>query len=467
MGSRIFFSANDVLKGRELFVTDGTSLGTHRTADLNIGGDGSNPEGLVAYGSQVVLSATRAGEGREPWISDGTEAGTRPISDIAPGSADSNPRGFTVFKGAVYFQASTATYGSEVWVTRGTQGTTALFKDTNAGNLDGEPGDFNVVGPVMLFSAYDLSVGAELWTSDGTTPARSCSRTSTPVPGTARSRGWRESSATRRSWWPTTVSTGRSCGPTRRRPPRKTKGYAKTVAKSTDSKKKIYVKVKVTATGTVPTGKVTLKHGSTVLGHKTLSGGKAWVRVTKKLGTGTHYLRAYYSGSATAKSSKSQVFKVKVEDELRSYPVPRSATGVSTSGLGTATGSRFDPREETMPSVERTVTTDQPLTKVWEYLSDFTHHRGVGPADGHHHPDVGRRRRRDDVPQRLEAAGLRAGGRLRRHEVRRGEDLPARRRRRLDQAARHDHLRGDRHRDVGDLPRGVQPRGCREAGRRR
>lgn len=25
-----------------------------------------------------------------------------------------------------------------------------------------------------------------------------------------------------------------------------------------------------------------------------------------------------------------------------------------------------------MPSVERTVTTDQPLTKVWEYLSDFT-----------------------------------------------------------------------------------------------
>ena len=87
-GGHVFFSATDVLKGRELFVTDGTSLGTHRMADLNIGGVDSNPDDLVAYGSQVVLSATRAGEGREPWISDGTEAGTRPITDISRGTGE-------------------------------------------------------------------------------------------------------------------------------------------------------------------------------------------------------------------------------------------------------------------------------------------------------------------------------------------------------------------------------------------
>ncbi|MEU1272499.1 Ig-like domain repeat protein [Streptomyces sp. NPDC005799] len=70
------------------------------------------------------------------------------------------------------------------------------------------------------------------------------------------------------------------------------------------------VTVKVTATGTTPTGTVKIYEGSRLLGTGTLSGGKVTITLPK-LARGKHSLHATYSGSATVNAKTGPVFTIK------------------------------------------------------------------------------------------------------------------------------------------------------------
>lgn len=95
--------------------------------------------------------------------------------------------------------------------------------------------------------------------------------------------------------------------------PSSTKGYpASSYSRSAGAHKRINVTVVVRASGTTPIGRVTLKKGSTVIGYGTLSGGRKSIRITKKLGKGSHKVKAYYSGSLRARTSTSPTFTIKV-----------------------------------------------------------------------------------------------------------------------------------------------------------
>ncbi|MEV6053115.1 Ig-like domain repeat protein [Streptomyces sp. NPDC052107] len=70
------------------------------------------------------------------------------------------------------------------------------------------------------------------------------------------------------------------------------------------------VTVKVSATGTTPTGTVRIYEGSRILATGTLSGGKVTITLPK-LSRGTHTLHAFYTGSTTVNSKAGANFTIK------------------------------------------------------------------------------------------------------------------------------------------------------------
>ena len=92
------------------------------------------------------------------------------------------------------------------------------------------------------------------------------------------------------------------------------------------------VKVKVVATGTTPTGTVTVKRGSTIVGTGTLSGGVATVKLgATSLPPGTASLVATYAGSADVAGSSSSAGSVKVARATARLTQRLSATRIRTT----------------------------------------------------------------------------------------------------------------------------------------
>jgi ELWxxDGT repeat protein len=115
-GDRLFFSAGDGVHGTELWVSDGTDLGTSLVRDIAPGAASSQPAWIAAAGSQVFFSASNGANGTELWRSDGTELGTWEVQDISPGASSSHPEELTLSGGNLYFSAFDGFHGEEPWV---------------------------------------------------------------------------------------------------------------------------------------------------------------------------------------------------------------------------------------------------------------------------------------------------------------------------------------------------------------
>jgi ELWxxDGT repeat protein len=112
---KAYFSHDDGVNGRELWVSDGTEAGTHLFKDILPGPGSSNPGHLHVEGNVLLFSATDGIHSLEPWRSDGTVLGTRMLQDIAPGDLPSSPTEFTASGPYVYFAANDGTTGFELW----------------------------------------------------------------------------------------------------------------------------------------------------------------------------------------------------------------------------------------------------------------------------------------------------------------------------------------------------------------
>ena len=75
--------------GRELWVTDGTALGTGLLRDIYPGDYPSTQRQFTRIGNQIVFSAEDEEHGLELWVTDGTYPGTTLLKDVAPGLASS------------------------------------------------------------------------------------------------------------------------------------------------------------------------------------------------------------------------------------------------------------------------------------------------------------------------------------------------------------------------------------------
>jgi ELWxxDGT repeat protein len=174
VGGVVYFSATDGLKGRELWMSDGSEDGTVLVKNIRPGSQGSDPKSLTKVGGLLYFTANDGAHGRELWMSDGTRAGTRMVKDIRVGSAASAPGSLVSYAGRAYFSANDGTDGTELWRSDGSVAGTKLVKDIDR-HGSSRPYQLVVANGLLFFGANrnpDPSKGfpypATLWKTDGT-----------------------------------------------------------------------------------------------------------------------------------------------------------------------------------------------------------------------------------------------------------------------------------------------------------
>ncbi len=168
--NKIYFSANDRIHGRELWISDGTENGTNLFKDINAGNNQFNQPlnsvviDFTTFGSNLIFTANN-----EIWLSDGTSTGTAMF--YASNNDDfSQPKYYTEFNNKLYFSAYTEEFKTELWVTNGTANGTSILKNINTvQNGSSFPESFTVYNNKLYFSAGNSASGKELWVTDGTT----------------------------------------------------------------------------------------------------------------------------------------------------------------------------------------------------------------------------------------------------------------------------------------------------------
>lgn len=163
LGSTLFFVANDLVSGPELWASNGFAGGTRRVRDIRPGDRGAEPDGLTVAGNRLFFSADDGTHGRELWVSDGTEAGTRLVEDIVPGPGSSLPRELAAVDNHLLFSAFDEAAGVEPWVSDGTVDGTRRLGDVAPGPLPSTPVRFTAAGENVYFGANDAVTGSELW----------------------------------------------------------------------------------------------------------------------------------------------------------------------------------------------------------------------------------------------------------------------------------------------------------------
>lgn len=166
----VIFLGIDGTSGEEPYVSDGTTAGTFRLADIYAGPNGSEPgySGYFYLNDKVYFSARDAapgsGTGNELYVSDGTAAGTMRVTDLNAGTGDANPRPLGSVDGKLIIQANDGTGANKTFAYDPATGATSLLSTATPNGFPGE----NLNGK-FYFGAANGTDGTELWVTDGTT----------------------------------------------------------------------------------------------------------------------------------------------------------------------------------------------------------------------------------------------------------------------------------------------------------
>jgi ELWxxDGT repeat protein len=178
VGDLLFFVAgfyNTESHGGEVWKSDGSESGTVLVKDINPGSGDACPPGLgcdlTDVDGKLFFVPFREDLGRELWISDGSEIGTKLVKDINPGIADGicNDVGYyrcgelISVNGELFFDANDNQNGYELWRGDETPQGTYLVQDIAPGKYPSGPKQFILSGSLLYFIADDSVHGDELW----------------------------------------------------------------------------------------------------------------------------------------------------------------------------------------------------------------------------------------------------------------------------------------------------------------
>lgn len=178
-GTKAFFSANNGANSNfgsnyELWQADGTTTGTIMTSEINTAttsSPGSFPSLLTVFGNSLYFKAIGgAFLGEELFVTDGTAVGTGYVKNINPtNGGDSAPRSLTVANNKLFFTANNGTTGRELYVTTGPLAANISSIDICPGVLASSPQNLTAFNDKVYFSALNCSSGITgIWKSDGT-----------------------------------------------------------------------------------------------------------------------------------------------------------------------------------------------------------------------------------------------------------------------------------------------------------
>ncbi|HXL99045.1 MAG TPA: DUF4347 domain-containing protein, partial [Rhizomicrobium sp.] len=183
LGNSVIFTATTGSDGRELWITDGTSAGTHELDDINgtsgAFGGVSTPVLETVVGSELFFVARTNADGVELWQTNGTT--TQIVTDLDPGTASGGPSSMAAFESKLFFNGTDGTTSGtsefnlvrQLWSTDGTT-TTKIFTPTAGGGATYAPSVYDITasGSHLFFNVADGTDGStstQLYVSDGTT----------------------------------------------------------------------------------------------------------------------------------------------------------------------------------------------------------------------------------------------------------------------------------------------------------
>jgi ELWxxDGT repeat protein len=174
--ARVLFAGVDSAGNYGLWITNGTARGTHEITvnGAQSGSGGLNPSGFTVFKHEVIFGGhgNYAGGQDGLWITDGTTAGTHEIAVNGAAPFGVEPSGFVVFKGKVLFNGFDAAISNGLWVTDGTTAGTheIVVNGANTNTIAGvHPYDLTVFYNEVLFGGIDAGGKQGLWVTDGTT----------------------------------------------------------------------------------------------------------------------------------------------------------------------------------------------------------------------------------------------------------------------------------------------------------
>ncbi|HEX7184795.1 MAG TPA: ELWxxDGT repeat protein, partial [Thermoanaerobaculia bacterium] len=174
---KVFFVAEDESSGNELWVSDGTSVGTMMLADACPGSCGSEIRIVGTLNGILFWMARLADSPAQLWRSDGTRAGTYPLAFRVSQDEDldGNPRLVSAFsRGFLYFSVCPPDEtGCELWRSDGTREGTQRVKDIPVGASSLFISEMTADSGRIFFLTYSATYGGHLddwtvWVSDGT-----------------------------------------------------------------------------------------------------------------------------------------------------------------------------------------------------------------------------------------------------------------------------------------------------------
>ena len=180
VGNTLFFIATD-RHGTGLFKTYDPYTQVVRVSDVEVKGDGVNPDEIGVIGTTVFFSGTDGTHGVELWKSEPPYTSAVEVADINP-EGDSFPKYFASIGDALFFQAKDNKTGFELWKTQPPYTSATQVVDLNPGSPGSNPAYLTNIGWILFFAANDSS-GTDVWKVEPPYDTAHTTRVSQTFPG--------------------------------------------------------------------------------------------------------------------------------------------------------------------------------------------------------------------------------------------------------------------------------------------